>query len=134
MTTIYSLEMIHINASRPERTSHPLSIFSNVGLCAAALNDLSTILKDPNCQHLDQTQSFAIEDEARRFKLWASNIGALQGPEIESSLDYRLREAPQVRQQAINILKRLTFSAKQGLCCLTNLYFRQEPCFSELTF
>src|SRR6266536_6101440 len=91
------------------------SLSSKGRSCIADLNDLCTKLRNPNCKYLDQISPSAVEDESRRFMVWANNIGALQGPQKQSSLDYRLREAPQVRQQVIRLLDRLSFSATQGL-------------------
>jgi hypothetical protein len=83
--------------------------------CVAAINELCAKLRNPDCKYLDEISPSAVEDESRRFKVWANNIGAFQGPQKQSSLDYRLREAPQVRQQVVRLLDRLSFSATQGL-------------------
>lgn len=45
------------------------------------------------------------QDELGRFRVWASNIGAHQAG--QSSLDYRLRDASDVKKQVLQLLKRL---------------------------
>lgn len=52
-----------------------------------------------------------IGDELGRFKIWASNMGALQ--KDSKSLDYRLREASQIRDLVVKILKDLEFSLRE---------------------
>jgi hypothetical protein len=52
-----------------------------------------------------QIQLDALEDEIGRFRVWAGNLGALQRG--HSSLDYRLREAPLVRENVMKLLKEL---------------------------
>jgi hypothetical protein len=49
-----------------------------------------------------QIQLDAFEDELGRFRVWAANVGALQ--KGHSSLDYRLREAPLVRDNVLKLL------------------------------
>lgn len=52
-----------------------------------------------------QIQVDAFEDEFGRFRVWAANIGALQ--KGHSSLDYRLRNAPLIRDNVQRLLKEL---------------------------
>jgi hypothetical protein len=65
-------------------------------------------------------------DARSRFKAWAVNIAALQGAHLQSSLDFRLKEAPEIRQRIVKILTALIESLHEGLClcpyliCLTN--------------
>jgi hypothetical protein len=44
----------------------------------------------------------ALEDECIRFKLWAYNIGVFA--EVQLSLDYRIRELPEVKDQFLDHL------------------------------
>lgn len=52
-----------------------------------------------------------VEDELGRFKIWTGNSRALQ--KNSRSLDYRLREASQVRDQVVKILKDLEYSLRE---------------------
>ncbi|TVY37144.1 Exocyst complex component [Lachnellula subtilissima] len=45
-----------------------------------------------------------------RFNIWAGNIGALQRPESQSSLDYRLRDASKIATQIVDLLDELAES------------------------
>lgn len=47
----------------------------------------------------------AITDILEKFVLWAGNLGALQGPTTRLSLDYRLSENPEVRDEIITQLE-----------------------------
>lgn len=42
-----------------------------------------------------------VGDLLDRFLLWAGNLGALRSPSSKLSLDHRLAEAPEVRQQIL---------------------------------
>ena len=53
--------------------------------------------------------------------LWAGNIGAFHNESLRSSLDYRLREALQVRTQIGRTLQFLDSSLRQGLDLLLEL-------------
>ncbi|KAG4425045.1 hypothetical protein IFR04_001815 [Cadophora malorum] len=48
-----------------------------------------------------------IQDARVRFKAWATNIAALQGGHLKSSLDFRLREATEIRSRVLKILESL---------------------------
>lgn len=60
------------------------------------------------------TLSVAIEDEQGRFRVWASNLGALQPANSIKSLDQRLKDAPLMRKSVTSGLERLEVSAKRG--------------------
>jgi hypothetical protein len=47
----------------------------------------------------------ALEDEIGRFRVWAGNLGALQ--KGHSSLDYRLRDSPNLLSSALKLLNEL---------------------------
>jgi len=54
------------------------------------------------------SQDSKIQDQYDRYKIWAINTGASHtGQAYKKSLDYRLREAHQYRDQIVNVLKQL---------------------------
>lgn len=55
-----------------------------------------------------------VGDQFGRFKIWAGNIGALQKASLSSSLDYRLREAPKIVAQIIELLEDLQQTLQEG--------------------
>jgi len=55
-----------------------------------------------------------IQDARSRFKAWAVNIAALQGAHLQSSLESRLKEATEVRERILKILKALAQSLWDG--------------------
>jgi hypothetical protein len=54
----------------------------------------------------------AVDDELGRFRIWASNIGALNIG--RASLDYRLRDAEYLRQNVTSLLEGLNKSMSEG--------------------
>ncbi|KAI0442311.1 hypothetical protein F4803DRAFT_519612 [Xylaria telfairii] len=84
--------------------ANPLNIFILATACsqsldktaiAASANEETTLLHDQ------------IDDEKRRFWVWASNLGALHTVQSPKSLDFRLQDSHRMRQTVINGLERL---------------------------
>ena len=55
----------------------------------------------------------AVQDELGRFKIWAGNIGAFQPATRSSSLEHRLRDASNVRDHIIRLLRDLNFTLNE---------------------
>ncbi|KAL2061158.1 hypothetical protein VTL71DRAFT_7431, partial [Oculimacula yallundae] len=55
-----------------------------------------------------------IQDARPRYKAWATNIAALQESHLKSSLDFRLREALEVRSRVLKILESLRESLHEA--------------------
>ncbi|KAM6529144.1 hypothetical protein FALCPG4_007292 [Fusarium falciforme] len=53
----------------------------------------------------------AVTDALERFMLWAGNIGALLGPTIKLSLDYRLSGSPEIRYEILRQLEDISGAA-----------------------
>lgn len=86
-------------------------------LCAGASKAFENLLLKVK-KHPDTSQELStsmIQDEFGRFHVWAANLGASQHPDSASSLDSRLREAPQILDQVIKILDRLISSVEKGM-------------------
>ncbi|KAH7198805.1 uncharacterized protein B0J16DRAFT_360480 [Fusarium flagelliforme] len=64
------------------------------------------------------TLCVTLEDEQGRFRIWASNLGALQPADSTKSLDRRLKDAPLMRKSVASGLERLELSAKRALAIL----------------
>lgn len=90
------------------------SIAPCVKECISLFTRCTDVLQQP-----DQSNDFAVSnhqlvDSLGRFRIWAGNIGATQGAEVKSSLEYRLREAPKVASQISEILNDLLESLEDG--------------------
>jgi hypothetical protein len=92
-------------------TSH---IASRAKKCVDLFNSLGDIFRQPDHQSLYGASESEIIDGLGRFKIWAGNLGALQSFASKSSLDYRLREAPRIEAQIIDILNDLADSLGDG--------------------
>lgn len=57
-----------------------------------------------------------------RFRIWAGNVGAFQNSDIKSSLDYRLRDAPKIATQIIELLDELAESLDDGMSFPVSLF------------
>jgi hypothetical protein len=77
--------------------------------------NLISHLADSSCK-TPEMPARVIQDELGRFRVWAGNMGALQDPDSTASLDFRLIDAPQIRQQVLRILRRLIQSIQKGKC------------------
>jgi hypothetical protein len=55
-----------------------------------------------------------LQDPYLHFKAWATSIAALNRPHLKSSLDFRLQDAVQIKDQVLNLLRTLHDSLMQG--------------------
>lgn len=92
-------------------------------LCKACLGRYSTLCDGLDASTLeqaldtgfDQNASLDLMEDARsRFKAWAVSITALQGAHFQSSLDFRLKEATEIRRRIVKILTDLEKSLHEG--------------------
>ncbi|KAI1657010.1 hypothetical protein F4813DRAFT_88267 [Daldinia decipiens] len=75
--------------------------------------DLKSRLEDDTSGVPSQVCPEAIEDALDRFLLWSGNLGALHLPENKLSLDYRVRAAPEIRDQICEFLDDLRLSIEE---------------------
>ena len=90
-------------------SSGPLLIAPRVHECVRRFNALCDLLPEA-----DQIVHPALVDQLGRLKIWAGNIGAFQELPLPSSLDYRLREAPRIVDQVIELLNDLNETLQEG--------------------
>ena len=92
----------------------PASIASLGRQCVSYFDQLRHLLRDSDPQrHAGISYSGAC-DKLGRFRIWAGNIGALQDERKQSSLDFRLREAPRIADQVVELLQDLSESLNGG--------------------
>lgn len=53
---------------------------------------------------LETTYQATLIDSLERFQLWAGNIGAAVDPRKKNSLEARLKDAPEVKEQIYDLL------------------------------
>jgi hypothetical protein len=74
------------------------------------------LLLDPNASTPDtisqQLRSEDFESERQRFQLWAANLGLNQSG--DRSLDYRLQDAPLVKEFTLDLLQELRDDLSQS--------------------
>jgi hypothetical protein len=66
-----------------------------------------------NDQDIEAVTRSAVDDELGRFRIWATNIGALSIGRV--SLDHRLRDADYLHQNVKSLLEDLKESLSEGL-------------------
>ena len=94
---------------------NPTSIAPHALACLHLLGELAILIQDPQCRLRDQFQSSDIQDALGRYQVWGGNLGAfISGAKSRRSLQYRLREASQIRDQVIKLLVRLSSSLERG--------------------
>ncbi|KAI3319726.1 hypothetical protein HD806DRAFT_258866 [Xylariaceae sp. AK1471] len=87
-----------------DRAADPVSISNLAANCSSNLNKVVTTLIDEDTTLLLREQ---IDDERGRFRIWASNLGALHVAKSSRSLDFRLQNSPRMRQSVVDGLERL---------------------------
>ncbi|KAK1750890.1 hypothetical protein QBC47DRAFT_330971 [Echria macrotheca] len=85
------------------------------------LFDAFAPLRTPEVHELSR----ALEDELTRFKMWAGNLGAHQHG--ASSLDYRLREAPHLRDQVNYLLQDAIDTVEHAAVVAQDILTREGP-------
>ncbi|KAG4444165.1 hypothetical protein IFR05_000394 [Cadophora sp. M221] len=95
--------------------------------CVKRYDTLCTILRETDSE-TDTAHGFVrddvlirIQDARPRFKAWATNIAALQEGHLKSSLDFRLREAEEVRSRVLKILDSLKESLNEAELIITGV-------------
>lgn len=79
--------------------------------CTKAIDDvLAAVRLSSDRKRLE----VSVEDARGRFRVWVSNLGALQPAKSPKSLEHRLGNAPLMRGSVISGLERLLSSAKRG--------------------
>lgn len=75
---------------------------------------LEAVAKTPEqkTHSFGQISSEWVKDNFDRFKLWSQNIGA--HPTGKSSLDYRLRDASNLKKQAVDLVGELAHTLEDG--------------------
>ena len=90
--------------------------------CSRSFKCLCKALDTPERDHSLQIPLSSVVDEHGRFNVWAGNIGAHQLG--RSSLDYRLREASQMRGEVIKLLQYLRLTLDDGKALRLLLVFK----------
>lgn len=84
--------------------------------CVAIFKQVYDLLDMPNYSYTNNISSSEVRDQLGRFKIWGNNIGAFQPRTRRSSLEYRLRDASQTRQQVLRLLNDLQESLDESNC------------------
>lgn len=98
----------------PSSSETENSISKKVVSCMPAFKLLLAVAEASEQQNhsLGQISSEWVKDKFDRFKLWSQNIGAHRTG--RSSLDYRLRDASNLRKQAIDLVGDLAQTLEDG--------------------
>src|SRR5947209_12855677 len=89
------------------------TISSDVLACMKKFRWLFEVLHFSTHNTDDFPDESAWRDEAGRFRIWASNLGAHQ--KGQSSLDYRLRDASHIKDQILDLLADLEVVLKEAI-------------------
>jgi hypothetical protein len=93
------------------------SISSSAKSVARCFDDASQTAA-PSAQAQEPNVGLArveIEDSFTLYKLWAGNLGVFQAPTDTRSLDYRLRQEPEIRRRVLELLSSLEKLLRSGM-------------------
>ncbi|KAF8438316.1 hypothetical protein BGX38DRAFT_1209961 [Terfezia claveryi] len=93
-----------------DRDHKPCSIKSKYTQCIGSFNHLLHLVESSS----PPQNSFSpnVTEELGRFRVWAGNTGAHRTGRV--SLDYRLREAKDIRSQVIKLMTDLSTDLEEG--------------------
>lgn len=105
--------------SRSNLKALPMLISSHCIACFDLFQSLRELLEqlaedDHASQYQKEDSLVTLQDAFRRFEAWGSSIGAFKVGHFQSSLDYRLREAKQIRECILKVLQHLKRSLTDG--------------------
>lgn len=92
-------------SSQAINTSSPISLLSND--CLEIFQELGGASSNPQLDFDLDTVQGTIEDARARFRAWGTNIAAFRNGKLRTSLDFRLSEAPGIRNTILQVLKDL---------------------------
>jgi hypothetical protein len=90
------------------------SLVMKTRLAASCFVNLSSTLCDSTTDQNYKNLIPDFEDQESRLKLWGGNIGAFQDAQLQSSLDYRLRESKSTASQIRFLLSELVETLEEG--------------------
>jgi len=111
-------------------TSRSTEIFP---LCQECLEEFQKLVEALEGVSLDDgmqrgydidTALTTVEEGQSRFKAWAINIAALQRGHLRSSLDFRLKDATEIRTRILKVVKDLVQSLSSGVFHPSHVNFR----------
>ena len=79
------------------------TIAKAVEVCSTSFKRLYKALESAKSDSRSQISLACVTDQHGRFNVWVGNIGAYQHG--RSSLDYRLRDASQIREEFVKVLE-----------------------------
>lgn len=82
-------------------------------ICSEKFDQLAVLLDHPHESILGLSLS-ELEDARSRFQIWQGNLGARQSSTARTSLDHRLREAPNIKNQINELLEDLAEALEEG--------------------
>ncbi len=88
------------------------TIAEAVEVCSTSFRRLYKALESAKSDSRPQISLACVTDQHGRFNVWAGNLGAYQHG--RSSLDYRLREASQIRKEFVKVLEYLKETLDDG--------------------
>ena len=87
----------------------------NCKACLTWFEKLSSLVDDSQQSAFLITHA-EVHDQWDRFNIWVGNLGASHSLSLRSSLDYRLRDAPQIKNQIVELLQDLHEALEDGQC------------------
>lgn len=106
------------------RIRHPIYRGTSLGTAYEAAHQVQTAFgslieasqRSDVSAGLDKAAAELISDEYGRFRVWSGNIGALRSSASRSSLDSRLKSAPQMRESVLRNLELLSATLERSKC------------------
>lgn len=98
---------------RGQRSTAMVSTIAEaVEVCSVSFSGLHKALQSAKSDSRSQIPLTCVTDQHGRFNVWAGNIGAHQHG--RSSLDHRLRDASQIREEFVKVLQYLKETLDDG--------------------
>lgn len=116
-STFYGIQGFHEQGTMASLASSPIA--SKATECLKLFHGLTDVSSDWSAPVHGIDHEHVLE-QLGHFQMWANNIGALQRKNITSSLDHRLREAPQFVAKVVSLLDDLSETLEDGMNLLSS--------------
>lgn len=109
-----------------EAAHRPGPISEEVRKCLESFDGLKRNALSPTAEDVGEISISKVSNAADRFRLWVGNIGAHR--KDRGSLDFRLRDAPLIQSNVLDILSALSSRMEEGKSYLKLMYSIKTNC------
>ena len=107
-------DIMSFQPGKEEAPSVPKPVTSISSIFGLSIRDLTTLIRTLSSQDRSTDLVPSLQEELGRLRIWAGNFGAQWEETDEQSLDYTLKDAPDLRHEVIDHFYDLGEAIQEG--------------------